>query len=402
MDCVSDFDDLLMKSSDLGFEDVDNVFLFLVDNSWLWMVWSWSSRSFDNDLVDSVSNLSDLLLQDMNLVNQSVNSLNDNRWFFWFWFWVDVTFSHNLSWSSSDDSDLVSDVSDYLSDVDNLLSNVNNLLLKNNDLLFQRFLLFWLNCWNLSDDSNNVVSDLSDLSNQLSDDVSLMDNSFSELSQFDHSLMRMKTAKVWSDKSSDFSVDSGQWFGTFFGHSNFKGVASFVASLSLSGEFRGWSSAVSLLESDTFETLSGSGLLNFVTNFFNSSLFFHQIFKSGSLLFGVSTGVDWFHEAWSMNEDVKLVNIFVDSDLMDLHLMNNLLQSSSKNDDLFLDHGSLCDIDLVDFNSEDSNLLSDDVNLVNQFSDDSLVVDDNLSDFLNLSDIFLFNNNNLLSFSDDN
>lgn len=386
MDCVSNFDNLLVKSSDLLMEGVDNVFLFFVNWSWFRMIWSWSwsSLSMDNDSVNSMSDSSNPLLQHMNSVNQSVNSFGNNRWSFWFWFWVDMTFSNNSSWSSSDDSDLWNDMSDSLSDMDNSFPDVNDLFLKNGNLMLKRCMLFWLDCWKSSNNSNNMMSNSSDLSNQFPNDVSFVNNSMSQLSQLNSCLLWMKTREIWSDKSSDLSVDNSQRSGTLFSHSSLEGITSLVTSLSLGSQSSAWGSAVFLLKSKTFEALDTSGLLDLITNLGDSSLFFNQSFESSSLDLGVSTRVYRFHECWSMDEDMELMNVFLDVDSLNLNLMNDLFQCSSQDNNLLSDEFSLCNSNLMDLNSQNSDLLSDDMDLVNQFSDDSFMVDNNLSDLSDL------------------
>lgn len=116
--------------------------------------------------------------------------------------------------------------------------------------------------------------------------------------------------------------------------------------------------------------------------------------KLGGLLFGVSTGEDWLKEGWSMDEDMKLVDVVVECLLDNSNLLNDLSQSFSQNNDLLSDDRLLRLRGLWDRSSEGGDLSLDDVDLSDHLSDDSSLVNDLLSDLLNLWLIGWLNNLN--------
>lgn len=233
VDGLLDLGNLLGELGDLLVVNIGDVFLFWAQRSWSWLEWLWLRswlRSLDRlDVMNGVGNLGDLLLQNMNLLDQSVDSLSDNSWLFWFWFRVQFKMSDDSSWLSSDNVDLLDCLSNSLPDSDDLLSDLGDLLLQLSDLLSEWLLLFWLSFWELSDDSDDSVLDLSDLSNQFSDDVSFLNNSLSQSGDLLDSLLRMETGKGWSDENSDLSVEGSQRLSTLVGHSSLESVASGVA-----------------------------------------------------------------------------------------------------------------------------------------------------------------------------
>lgn len=117
-------------------------------------------------------------------------------------------------------------------------------------------------------------------------------------------------------------------------------------------------------------------------------------------LFGVSTGEDWLKDSWSVDEDVKLVDVLVESLLDNSDLLDDLSQSLSQDNDLSSDDWLFWLWSLWDRSLEGLDSSLDDLDLSDHLSNDGLLVDDLLSD---LSDLWLVNWSNNLDWllSDD-
>lgn len=323
--------------------------------------------------MDGVLDLSDLLLEDRNLLNQLGNLLLDNLWRFWFWLRIKVVVVDDVFWFLLDNGQLLDDLLDTLSNMMDLLSDDSDLLSVNLNLLDDGWLLSGWSLWKLVNSVVDLLSDDSDLLGQLLDDDDLLIDLLVQNNDLLDSLLRMETSEVWSGKSGDLGVDDGDGLRALL-TSESSGVAFIVV--------KGAGLALMVLR----RALLGD----------NDDLLFKNL-KLTSLFWSVSARVDWFQELRSVNDDVQflddlLVGNLVNSDLLD-DLFDGLLEDVDLlNDDLLL-------FDVVDLGDLDVQLLDgllDDSDLMDQLFDDLLLMDDLLSVNSNLLDISLLDDDNLL------
>lgn len=318
-------------------EDMDDMSFFWGQLSWLWqewILWLWS---------DSGSDVNNSLSEDSDSVSKSGDSLSDNRWLFWFWNRIDVDFTDNLSWSSSDDVDLVVDLGDLRSDSSDLLSDWSKSCSQNSDVLDNSWSLFFWNGWDSNNFSNNLSSDSSDLSNQMGDLGQLSGDGLSQDSNLLGNWGWVETGKGWSSQSSESVVDSSDRLGALFLNSIFSLVA--LSNTARAGSLEFIRGGISLSRALVLGSVTGvtglvSGLFNSPASLVDGSRFLFKSSELSNLLLGVSTGVNWLHERWMMDENVKVLNEHSHLLSVSSNSWNKLLQSSSVGNNLLVD-GSL-------------------------------------------------------------
>ena len=356
MDLLLDDGNLVDQFSDLLLEDSNNLLLRLDQRSWLWLEWLWLLVNNDGS-----SDLLNSLLVDVDLVDQSVDSLVNDSWSFWFWLRIDVEVLYDLLGVLLDDDQLVDDLLDNLLDVSDLLSDNSDLLLPDLDLLDNLWLLWLWEGWELNDSVVDLVSDDLNLLDQLSDDLDVLGDLLLVDSDLLGNLSWVDTGKGWSAQESNLIVN-----------------------------------AVSLLVA----RLSPVAVVS-TAFFLKSVLLFNELMELGNLRLRLSASVDWLEEAWLVDDDVKFLNELMDNNLMEVNLLDDLLESLSEDVDLLDDGLLLSDVgNLSDLNLQVLDGLLDDSDLLDQFSDDGLVVNDLLSVDGNLLNEFLLDDGDL-SLSDN-
>lgn len=276
MDLLLDDSDLVDQNGDFLFENLDNLLLVLVQWSWSWLEWlAWFNV---NDISSDGGNL---LLENMNLLNQLVNSLvNENRGF-WFWLWIQMVVMDQSDWSLFDDNQFVENLLDVLSDDGDLLSDDSDLLVEDSDLLDDLWSLSSWGSWETGNQLVDLVSDDGDLLNQLSDNDDLLGDLLLVDDNLVGSLLLVETSEGWSRKSSDLLVN---FFNVF---------VAFVGSDSERSTLWSWGSVTG------FDGTEGS-----FTAFLKFLFLSFKFLEFSLLSLGVSTGVNWLQVLWSVDDEV--------------------------------------------------------------------------------------------------